>query len=402
MALDTIDDPRVDDRRSALAAKKAKHVPPNPGGRAKVFDTFADARAALRSEGLIQAGFKAELVQANRSRRKEARPPILYMEGDEHRRMRSATARFFAPRMVQSQYVSLMQEVSARLAADFQKKGRARLDDLSLELSVIVAGRIIGLTDSNPHGMAKRLDAFFSGTPVEQISGVRAWASRWMSMSRMLSFFHMDVKPAIKRRRLNPQPDVISHLISEGYDDAGILIECFTFGAAGMVTTREFVTMAAWRILEGPGLKDRFLAADPAGKEAILEEILRLEPVVGSLYRRAADGAVAEGCPVAHGELAIVDIRAANTDPDLFGPDALTLNLDRGCPKGTAAGMSFGDGAHRCPGAGVALQETAIFLDALLAVPGLRLERAPTVGWNPLITGYELRDAWLTTAPANA
>jgi len=55
--------------------------------------------------------------------------------------------------------------------------------------------------------------------------------------------------------------------------------------------------------------------------------------------------------------------------------------------------MSFGDGPHRCPGAAVALQEAAIFLDQLLRVPGLRLEQPPTMTMNPVSTGYELRDA---------
>jgi cytochrome P450 len=59
--------------------------------------------------------------------------------------------------------------------------------------------------------------------------------------------------------------------------------------------------------------------------------------------------------------------------------------------------MSFGDGPHRCPGASVALQETAIFLERLLRVPNVHLVRAPTVGWNPLISSYELRGALIAT-----
>ena len=53
--------------------------------------------------------------------------------------------------------------------------------------------------------------------------------------------------------------------------------------------------------------------------------------------------------------------------------------------------MSFGDGHHRCPGYYVALQETEIFLTRLFSLGGLRIERKPSVGWNDLIAGYELR-----------
>ena len=47
---------------------------------------------------------------------------------------------------------------------------------------------------------------------------------------------------------------------------------------------------------------------------------------------------------------------------------------------------------HRCPGAYIALQETDIFLQRLLRVDGLRIVKKPSVTWNALVTGYELRD----------
>ncbi|HEY0120440.1 MAG TPA: cytochrome P450, partial [Rhizobium sp.] len=201
--------------------------------------------------------------------------------------------------------------------------------------------------------------------------------------------------------RKAPREDVISHLIGQGYSDAEILTECLTYGAAGMATTREFIVMAAWHLLEQEELRGRFLGSDEAGQVAILEEILRLEPVVGVLYRRTEHELVLEGDNgperLPPGTLVAIDVRAANTDPDAAGACPLHLDADRQLTAGKAGGalMSFGDGAHRCPGASVALQETAIFLDRLLRVPGLRLERAPSPSWNPLIAGYQLRGALL-------
>jgi cytochrome P450 len=60
--------------------------------------------------------------------------------------------------------------------------------------------------------------------------------------------------------------------------------------------------------------------------------------------------------------------------------------------------MSFGDGWHRCPGAPLALQETAVFLDCLFKIPGIRLDETPTMDWNPLVESYELRDAFVSCA----
>jgi cytochrome P450 len=180
-----------------------------------------------------------------------------------------------------------------------------------------------------------------------------------------------------------PRQDVISHLIAEGYCDRDILVECFTYGAAGMVTTREFITMAGWHLLDDAALRARFLAVDRQERLGILEEILRLEPVVGYLYRS----------PVEDGPPLELDIRSANADPGAVGACPFNLDPDRQrADRVGGAGMSFGDGEHRCPGAGVALAEAEIFLRRLLSVPGIKLVQAPTVGWNPLVTGYELRD----------
>jgi cytochrome P450 len=54
--------------------------------------------------------------------------------------------------------------------------------------------------------------------------------------------------------------------------------------------------------------------------------------------------------------------------------------------------MGFGDGRHRCPGAFIALQESAIFLGRLLAMPGLCLVGTPDIRWNDLVGGYEFHE----------
>lgn len=190
---------------------------------------------------------------------------------------------------------------------------------------------------------------------------------------------------------------MISHLLDEGYGDRDILTECLTYGAAGMITTREFITMAGWHLLEKEALRTRFLAGDEAMRMAILEEILRLEPVVGMLFRRVDRDDAADGAVLA------LDIRAANGDEAAVGPGPHRLDPDRAAAaKSGGAGLAFGDGEHRCPGAQVALQESAIFLDQLLRVPGIHLARAPDIGWNALIAGYELRCATIACRPASS
>ncbi len=100
---------------------------------------------------------------------------------------------------------------------------------------------------------------------------------------------------------------------------------------------------------------------------------------------------------LAAGTLIEVDIRAVNADPSAAGECPFHLDPARQKPESKAfeSLMSFGDGPHRCPGATVALQETAIFLNLLLRIPGVHLAQAPTVTFNPLLASYELRGAIL-------
>lgn len=74
---------------------------------------FAPARQLLRWEGLRQAGFKAALLERIRSR---ARIAVLFQEGEIHQAQRIATARFFAPRVVDTRYRALMTTLSLRVS----------------------------------------------------------------------------------------------------------------------------------------------------------------------------------------------------------------------------------------------------------------------------------------------
>ena len=58
--------------------------------------------------------------------------------------------------------------------------------------------------------------------------------------------------------------------------------------------------------------------------------------------------------------------------------------------------MGFGFGPHRCPGAYIAIQESDIFLQRLLAVDGLELIGDPEVTYVDLIKGYEISNCLLS------
>jgi cytochrome P450 len=371
-----------DQRKSAMMGE--------PSQGAVVIASYSLARQILRSGVVRQAGFKADLLERFAGK---AHMPVLFQEGEAHQKQRTATARFFAPRTVTTRYRALIERQAQALLDPLRASGSAELDQMSLSMAVSVMAEIVGLTDSSQAGMSRRLGSFFAREP----AGLRAFVTFVVNQLRMLAFYTKDVKPAIAARRGAPREDVISHLLGQGCSDREILTECVTYGAAGMATTREFIVMAAWHLFERADLKARFLAADEGARIAILEEILRLEPVVGALHRRTSAELIldhdGERVCIPAGRLVTLDVRGTNSDPAVTGDCPYRLEPGQARTGNPASLMSFGDGPHRCPGAPVALLETAIFLGHLFAIRDVRLSTRPTLAWNNALESYELRGA---------
>lgn len=347
----------------------------------------AAARAVLRSTDTEQAGLGVETVRKMPSR---VRRPVLYRDGPEHRDDRRQTARFFTPRRVDEQYRDLMRDVAEAQIAVLRRDGRAHLADLGFELSIGVTAAVIGLTESRP-GIRGRLERFFPeefGAPgFTSLTGLK-WM--WRQARNWSAIYFRDVRPAVRARRRERRDDLISHLLDEGCSAAEILGECITFAAAGMVTTREFVNLAAWHLLADDGLRRWYLAASESDRLGLLHEILRLEPVIGRLRRRTTAAVEIPGNDaIPAGALVELVIGDANADPAEVGDAPLELRPGREITSG-AAGLSFGDGPHKCPGAHIAILETDVFLHRLLTLP-VRMESPPRVSFNDAISGYELR-----------
>ena len=386
MAVCPFDAPRDDRKTAQVAALRAKH---DKG--TKLNRSFAFARDALRSPAMIQGGGGAEFFDTS----EPDKAPVFFLEGAPHKKKRATIARYFTPRIITTRYRDIIEQVIATQLGQLRRTGSGRLDLMSFDLAVAVAADIVGLNNSDRGKMARRLSVSLSAAFVYKANLVgRLYLSAKKALNA-IDFFYRDVKPAIRARRANPQDDILSHLLREGYRDKAILMECMTYAAAGMVTTREFIVVAAWQMFDRPELKARFLQGDEAEQFAILLEILRLDPIAHFLYRRTdEDGVELAATPIERGVNYALDLRAANVDPDVVGACPLAIDPDRAARlKTNGSFLSFGDGAHHCPGWQVALHETRLFLDALLRVPGIRLDRAPDIGWIDLLQSYELRNA---------
>jgi len=377
-----------DDRKSAAIA--AANSRPNPGSR--VAKSFAFAREILRSPDVRQAGAGADLIPNENPEHVS----FFFLDGELHRKRRSAVANYFTPKAITTRYHPVMHRTMDGLIAQLQRDGSAKLDELSFQMAVDVAADILGLTNSDsPMGLARRIKRLLSvgTTPAGGKLGALLHKAKMAWYATV--FWNKDLVPAIEARKIEPKDDVISYMVRENYSKKNMIIECLTYGSAGMMTTREFIVMCAWHLFEKDDLRRRYLEGSEADQFAILEEILRLEPVAAMLHRKAAtELPETAGGPVHEGEVIAIDIRLANTDEAITGENPYALDPDRAKRmKVVGSYLSFGDGAHRCPGSQVALHETRIFLDRLLRVPGIRMAHEPDIIWNPGIQGYELRNS---------
>ncbi len=104
-----------------------------------------------------------------------------------------------------------------------------------------------------------------------------------------------------------------------------------------------------WRETHAP---EPHKLADEAFLLRMASEAMRLHTVVQGFPRLATqDVKLRQGTQVPKGELAVIRSWSANTDPELWGPDALEFDPDRAIPEGMERyGYAFGTGPHSCYG----------------------------------------------------
>ncbi|MEV6010943.1 cytochrome P450 [Streptomyces sp. NPDC051976] len=100
-------------------------------------------------------------------------------------------------------------------------------------------------------------------------------------------------------------------------------------------------------------------AAEPVQAAALLAETLRHDPPVRTMRRVAARATRVAGVDIAEGDLVLLDIAAANRDPEVFSaPDA--FDPQRSAPPA----LTFGAAPRVCPGRAHALALAAGLLES--------------------------------------
>jgi cytochrome P450 len=143
----------------------------------------------------------------------------------------------------------------------------------------------------------------------------------------------------------------------------------------GNETSTALITNLVWRLLEEPA-RWTAVRADPALVDAAVEESLRHDPPVLGLFRTPTHDVTRHGVTIPEKAKVMVCFAAANRDAGQFErPEE--FRLDRPVQE-LKRHMSFGFGAHFCPGAALARLEARVTLRLFAErLPGLALAGTP-------------------------
>ena len=178
---------------------------------------------------------------------------------------------------------------------------------------------------------------------------------------------YLDAHIARRRAEGLTGDDSVSRMIREGergdypMSDRMIRTQLMNLLVAGNETTRNLLGSLFYLLAADPDLEQR-VRANRELVPNLIEEVLRLEPPVRFLVRRCSHDTTLQDAAVEQGATMLVSFEGVNRDERAIDrPDELDLNREN--PRDH---ISFGSGAHICPGAFLARLEAQVVLETYL------------------------------------
>ncbi len=329
---------------------------------------YADVEAALRDIDT----FSSEFGQGPRF----TQPVGMLCDPPQHTFYRGLVQRAFTPRMIES----LRPRVNA-LAGDLvdaiSAGGGASVDfDLhdafAFPLPVVIIAELLGVPTAD-------MERFKHWSDV-QVAAMGAKDPRPYADDQAAFFGYLverlhHAKEIVQRNELLQQdPEQAENLLvylagarqnGELLPEPQLLSVLSQLLVGGNETTTSLITNAMWRLLQF-GLWPE-LVANPELIDAAIEESLRFDPPVLSLYRNTTRDVRMHDVTIPKGAKVCLHYAAANRDPDVFAaPDTFDLHRAR------HRHLAFGLGVHFCLGAPMARLEAQVALATLV-------QRLPTL-----------------------
>lgn len=317
---------------------------------------------------------------------------LLFMEGDDHHRLRRLVSAAFTPRAVEALRPSTRATIAGLLDAVIDDGRCDAIPALCDPFPVPVICALVGIAPDRVEDMSRwassilmslRLDA---GAHIDQIEQAQIEMDEY-------------VDGLIEQRRARPGDDLLSRLIA--VEEEGdrlsrdeLLSVVSMMLVAGTDTTRNQLSNIIHTFAEHPD-QWALLRSRPDLVASAVEEAIRWEPATEGIPRFAIEDIEIAGHLVPAGTIVVLLSISANHDSSVL-PDADVFDITRTPPDGWHL-LTFGGGIHYCLGANLArleLVEAVAELSTRLPVLRLDGEAVQHPAGSPIFGYQSLPIAW--------
>jgi len=281
--------------------------------------------------------------------------PIVMMDPPEHTAFRRAVAKGFTPRQV-----ATLEPMVRDFVVERVERLRAAGDgDVVAELLKPLPSFVVAHYLGVPAEDRVLFDRWTEAIVAANAAGDAMDAGE--AIGELVGYF----AELVERRRVDPEDDVVSHLLAAGLDADTELIEilgfAFTMVAGGNDTTTGLLSGAAELLTAHLDQRQALIDAPEAITPAV-EEFLRLTSPVQNLARTTTRPVTVHDVEIPADKKVLLLYGSANRDEREFGPTAGDCDVGRSIPRMVA----FSYGAHHCLGAAAARLQARVALEELL------------------------------------
>lgn len=256
------------------------------------------------------------------------RPALLFLDGQQHRRMRSAVSDALA-RINGHELRRTVRAASERLIEGFADRREADLvPHFARKLPLQVITHLLGLDERT----AQQL--------VQAIAGVVAANADSGNANKRMAKILLDL---IDEKRRSPGPDVTSALLRHParLTDEEVLHNMSVMFVAGNQTTTNWIATTLRILLTDPQFRSSLAGGHLTVDDALDLVLWRFPPTQNFPARYATRDLEFGGQQIRTGDMLILGLAGANADPEV---------LPNGAPViGNKSHLAFGAGPHTCP-----------------------------------------------------
>jgi len=358
-------EPPADPWPQLAAIRAASPVTRFPERDLSVVLGYEEARLALRDTTTYSSRV--------RPKKDPGEHTIQSTDPPDHTRLRKLINHAFTIERVRA-FESRIRAIADGLAGALDAPGPVDLvKGFTVPLPVTVIAELLGVPEDDRAQFKRWSDDWIhvaGGRPGESQGEFRAWAAEQIRG---------------RRAATDPPDDLLTSVALSEVDGQQLNeVEAASLAVILVIAGNETTTNALGTAIHRLLIDEDLLAAvraDGALVPDLVEEVLRFDPPIPVLPRKATAEAALDGAVLSSGETLLVHLGAANRDPEVF-PDPDRFDVTR---RGDRTHIGFGYGAHTCVGAPLARAELAIGIDVILRrFPALRLAPAhdvPQIGF---------------------